>query len=62
MTITKQQNGSALCVAIEGRLDQISRLQRKYGKTEEEILSFLSRAKSFGPITEQLRKPTCSHS
>ena len=32
--------------AIEGRLDQISRLQRKYGKTEEEILSFLSRAKA----------------
>ncbi len=31
--------------AIEGRLDQISRLQRKYGKTEEEILSFLARAK-----------------
>ena len=32
--------------AIEGRLDQISRLQRKYGKTEEEILSFLARAKA----------------
>lgn len=32
--------------AIEGRLDQISRLQRKYGKTEEDILSFLSRAKA----------------
>ncbi len=32
--------------AIEGRLDQISRLQRKYGKTEEEILAFLARAKA----------------
>lgn len=31
--------------AIESRLDQISRLQRKYGKTEEEILAFLARAK-----------------
>ncbi len=32
--------------AIESRLDQISRLQRKYGKTEEEILAFLARAKA----------------
>ncbi len=32
--------------AIESRLDVISRLQRKYGKTEEEILAFLDRAKT----------------
>ena len=32
--------------AIESRLDMISRLQRKYGKTEEEILAFLARAKA----------------
>lgn len=32
--------------AIESRLDLISRLQRKYGKTEEEILAFLARAKA----------------
>jgi DNA repair protein RecN (Recombination protein N) len=32
--------------AIEGRLDVISRLQRKYGKTEEDILAFLACAKT----------------
>lgn len=30
--------------AVEGRLDTISRLQRKYGQTVEEILSFRARA------------------
>ena len=32
--------------AIESRLDVISRLQRKYGKTEEDILAFLANAKA----------------
>ena len=32
--------------AIESRLDVISRLQRKYGKTGEDILAFLAKAKA----------------
>lgn len=49
--------------AIEGRLDAISRLQRKYGQTIEEILAFRARAAEQleGLDTEEERMSALTH-